>query len=499
MAINFPDSPSVNDTHTVGDKTWTWDGTAWNVVVGGIPTTINELTITNDLTVDTNTLYVDSTNNRLGIGTTSPATTLDVEGAIEGHAISASTDAVLNLKASYAQLQLTDTDDSTYIHYSYSGGVLRHRYNSYNANEFLTLDAVNGRVGIGTTNPATTLEVAGAAAHIRITDSDTAGTTGIDFYDSNGTADVELEVGNSTQYFAIKTAGSEAMRIDSSGNVGIGTTSPNQKLDVDGNLAVRGKMVTGLSTFTQEPWANSTIALGNYGFVGTEGSYGTSLVWNWERGTDSGYYSLGVNSYTSAAGIHMRNDGIRFQFDSSWGATSEPTTRMQVLATGVNILTQVQSQRILPFSDNTYNLGDGVLRWANIYGATGSVNSSDIRDKTDILDLDYGLEFIQSLRPVKYRFDDRDAEAPGVRTHMGFIAQEVAEAMGQEATNRGVWTSTLNSVLETTDEEGNTITITRDRQGLRYSEFIAPIVKSVQELSSMVATLTARIEALETN
>ena len=51
MSINFPDSPSLNDTHTVGDKTWTWDGTAWNVVVGGVPTTISELTITNDLTV----------------------------------------------------------------------------------------------------------------------------------------------------------------------------------------------------------------------------------------------------------------------------------------------------------------------------------------------------------------------------------------------------------------------------------------------------------------
>ena len=80
---------------------------------------------------------------------------------------------------------------------------------------------------------------------------------------------------------------------------------------------------------------------------------------------------------------------------------------------------------------------------------------------------------------------------------MGFIAQEVAEAMGQEATNRGVWTSTLNYSLETTDEEGNPTTITRDRQGLRYSEFIAPIVKSIQELSATVQTLTARIEALE--
>jgi hypothetical protein len=33
MAINFPDSPSNGDTVTVGDKTWTWNGSTWDVVV----------------------------------------------------------------------------------------------------------------------------------------------------------------------------------------------------------------------------------------------------------------------------------------------------------------------------------------------------------------------------------------------------------------------------------------------------------------------------------
>ena len=42
MPINFPDSPSVNDTHTVGDRTWVWDGTTWTVIVGGVPTSISE-------------------------------------------------------------------------------------------------------------------------------------------------------------------------------------------------------------------------------------------------------------------------------------------------------------------------------------------------------------------------------------------------------------------------------------------------------------------------
>jgi hypothetical protein len=96
---------------------------------------------------------------------------------------------------------------------------------SVDANERVRITST-GNVGIGTSSPSQLLEVRGAAARIRITDTDTSGTTGIEFVDSANTVDAEIEVGNSTQYFAIKTAGSEAMRIDSAGNVGIGTDAP---------------------------------------------------------------------------------------------------------------------------------------------------------------------------------------------------------------------------------------------------------------------------------
>jgi hypothetical protein len=52
MPINFPDSPTTGDTHTSGDKTWTYDGTAWNLVVGGVPTVVDTLTINQDAEVD---------------------------------------------------------------------------------------------------------------------------------------------------------------------------------------------------------------------------------------------------------------------------------------------------------------------------------------------------------------------------------------------------------------------------------------------------------------
>lgn len=38
-AIDFPNSPSVNDTFTVGDRTWKWDGTTWNMVISNTGST----------------------------------------------------------------------------------------------------------------------------------------------------------------------------------------------------------------------------------------------------------------------------------------------------------------------------------------------------------------------------------------------------------------------------------------------------------------------------
>ena len=93
MAINFPDSPSLNEVHTVNGVDWKWDGTTWKGVGGTLPVAAtatlggikvgNSLTINagvldfggtlaGDLTVDTNVLKVDTTQNQVGIGTASP-------------------------------------------------------------------------------------------------------------------------------------------------------------------------------------------------------------------------------------------------------------------------------------------------------------------------------------------------------------------------------------------------------------------------------------------
>lgn len=60
MALNFPSNPQVNDTYTVGDRTWKWTGTSWVVVTLpeyvhiSVGTTAPGSPSTGDLWIDTN-------------------------------------------------------------------------------------------------------------------------------------------------------------------------------------------------------------------------------------------------------------------------------------------------------------------------------------------------------------------------------------------------------------------------------------------------------------
>lgn len=147
-----------------------------------------------------------------------------------------------------------------------------------------------------------------------------------------------------------------------------------------------------------------------------------------------------------------------------------------------------------PETDNSIPLGNATYRWSVVYSATGTINTSDERGKRNVRPCDLGLSFVRDLEPIRYRHKkggtrivgvDPETDEPivetreGVRTHYGLSAQRVRAAVVKHgAEDFAGW------VLTDKNDPNST-------QGLRYDQFIPPLIKAVQELAT-------RVEALET-
>jgi hypothetical protein len=167
---------------------------------------------------------------------------------------------------------------------------------------------------------------------------------------------------------------------------------------------------------------------------------------------------------------------------------------------------------IKPLTDNAISMGNSVRRWNALWAVNGAIQTSDARAKTDIKDSALGLDFINTLRPVSYKWivgrnkvDRVPSEAstdgtgyvdvvtpiPGIRDHYGLIAQDVAASVqAAGVTDFGGYVNP-QWVDETNPVSDGSVDL-----GLRYDEFIAPIIKAVQELSAKVVALEAQVAAL---
>jgi len=135
--------------------------------------------------------------------------------------------------------------------------------------------------------------------------------------------------------------------------------------------------------------------------------------------------------------------------------------------------------------------GTAASYWKNVRGLNAYIAVSDERRKTEIKTVPLGLNFINKLKPVSYKWNETndvvDGEiitSPGTREHYGLIAQDVKKTLDEEGVDFGLW------VLADKDDSDS-------QQSLRYTELISPMIKSIQELTEMNKMLMDRIIALE--
>jgi hypothetical protein len=203
--------------------------------------TLASATITGDLTVDTSTLKVDSANDRVGIGTASPNSTLEVAGSIRTTSSTGSATASIGVfdyvagtttrLVSYGA-NTTTAGAFQFVGLSSNASVGDIRY-SIDATGVATWSNVGGVAGTAMTLNSTGLGVGVSPAtkfHVKSTGStpariETSG-GGLSFLQFTSTTG-DAYVGNNGNGLAFYTSGSADLRmsIDSSGNVGVGVST----------------------------------------------------------------------------------------------------------------------------------------------------------------------------------------------------------------------------------------------------------------------------------
>ena len=259
---------------------------------------IPQADINGNIAMDTNTLYVDAANNRVGVGTASPNTTLDI--------VSPSSAEAINIRGRSAddigQLKFYENDgttslarlDSRTTHFEV-GSYNELRFSAGGVNNSHVVIDTSGNVGIGTDNPGYPLQVNGDLDILNVKGS--LGNAFVRFTDGDATADFSIGAddgsGAGAGAFILYDRSNTAYRlvVTSSGNVGIGTATPTEKLHVAGVIRSEGYDTDSITSY------NIT---GSYS-AGTEYVFTTRSQLN-GLGYGSGFYKFLVWSDTFHAG-----------------------------------------------------------------------------------------------------------------------------------------------------------------------------------------------------
>jgi hypothetical protein len=490
--------------------------------------TADELTVTGDATIDTTTLVVDSTNNRVGIGIAAPSEELEISGTGVQTLKLDRTDA-----STAGALTINSANGSNYI-YNLTAKKLIFGTNN---NSGLTLDE-NNKIGIGTTAPAHNVEIVATAAgsvndSLQIRNNATSSGTGsrIRFInstdntsDTNGASISSVRNGNDNN-LVFETENAERMRLDASGNLLVGKTAEGvgnvgfqarpdgflagtrnggtvsylNRLSSDGEIlrfqkdsstvgsigTLSGRMYAGsgdVGVFFDStnnmitPYSidagdtvDNTIDLGYSSRRFKDGYFNGSVYTTYVKGNGG---HTGQVHFTGSHDVRFVTNGSeRARFDDSAnflvGATSlNDTNGFTVFPTGSGSATMVRIDRNSNGTALQFRQGQSSIGTVSTTTSGVTYNtSSDRRLKSNIQDAESASDKIDAIQVRQFDWNADDSHQD-----YGLIAQELQP---------------IEPMAVTGDADSD------EMMGVDYSKLVPMLIKEIQELRGRVAALEA--------
>ena len=285
-------------------------------------------------------------------------------------------------------------------------------------------------------------------------------------------------------------------------NVGIGVNALSSNITNSGNTAIGYDSLKNNTRQWNTGVGNASLSSNTLGFFNTAVG-NNSLLSNIDASSNTGIgnNSLSSNisgSYNTGVGNNSLLNNTNGQGNTAIGnsSLSSNTTGSNNTAIGNNALSNnITFNNVTGLGANSQVTGDDQVQLgdstSNVYAQSALNTRSDLRDKTDIRDTVLGLDFINKLRPVDFRWDVRedyieqpkDGSKKRDRFHHGLIAQEVKSTMD-------------NLNVDFAGYQDHKINGGKDVLTIGYEELIGPLIKSIQDFSNQLNKSNESIQDL---
>jgi len=324
---------------------------------------------------------------------------------------------------------------------------------------------------------------------------------------NTGTSSTNFIGTTDLQNLVFKTNNLEAMRISTGQRLGIGTLSPAAKLHVNAPAGEDGLRVqiNGLTKL----WVtqNGGVAVGGLFTAPANGLYVDStigigittphaklhIIGGSEANlTTGGFFIMGdtssLNMVMDNNEIQVRNNNLsNTLFINPAGGLVQTGDDLDVNGNAINLGSAEQisdggsniiasNSSFVPVTDNARSLGNSTNRWLDVWAVDGSINTSDMRDKKNIRDLNYGLNDVMKLHPVKFNWKT------GVNQNdkIGLIAQELQKVIPEVV---------RDYEFKTDEATGKNEKVASERMGVMYADLIPVLIIAIQQQQKEIEAL----------